>query len=379
MKFLGSSITLAIIAISSFSVPIYAYASSAGVIKNQTPSIESHFLPRPSVQTRLDFDAWDFMLSETVLYMGPSTRTPAARKAASLGSRLPTGNKSRIRMEGNKILYDLMNDKVKSEMKNYAEELIALGNRIDIPSLPRNEQLAYWINLHNAVIVTTIIDNYPGPRRQPSLIKPIKGSETKLHDANIIEIDGHPISLRDIREKIVFPNWKNKDVPFAFHLGYLSSPSLANSAYDGTNIRTQLARNAYEFMNSLRGYERGKLNPYISEISPWYFPKMDSEMDSYFQRKMRPEVYAEFIENGVKEARKQDLAVADITGGHGSRLVFANTETSSRSRQALGSDIDDFLKARASKFSKLRKKEWFRRGTVTIEDTPTDSGIAEVE
>jgi hypothetical protein len=94
---------------------------------------------------------------------------------------------------------------------------------------------------------------------------------------------------------------------------------------------------------------------------------------------MRPEVYTEFIENGIKETKRQDLAVADITGGHGSRLAFANMETSSRSRQALGSDIDDFLKARASKFSRLRNKEWFRRGTVIIEDTPTDIGVTEVE
>ncbi|MEP3655251.1 MAG: DUF547 domain-containing protein [Litorimonas sp.] len=319
------------------------------------------------------------MLSETVLYMGPSTRTPATRNTPKLGSRLQTGNKSRLRMEGNKILYTLMNDSVKSGIKSYSEELVDIGNRIDIPSLPRNEQLAYWINLHNALVVSTIVENYPGPRRQPGLIKPIEGSDALLHDAKLIEIDNHALSLRDIREKIVFPNWKNKDVPYAFHLGHLSSPSLANSAYNSSELSTQLARNAYEFFNSLRGYEEGNLNPYVHEVSGWYYPKMTDELDSYLQKKMRPEVYAEFAANGIKKLDKQDLTVADITGGHGRRRLSANMDTSSRSRLALGPDIDDFLNARAEKFGKLEQKEWYRRGTVTIEDTPTTGELPNIE
>ena len=362
----------ATVGISPIALSIDANATTTADVKQIVAQDVSYFTPRPKLDTRLDFSTWDFMLSETVLYMGPSTRRPAPRKTASVGSRLVSGNKSRLRLEGNKILYPLMNNYVKSEFIAYKDELIALGNTHDIPSLPKNEQLAYWINLHNAVVVSTLIDAYPGPKRQPALIKPVKGSDATLHDAKLINIKNHALSLRDIREKIVFPNWKNKDVPFAFHLGYQSSPSLSNSAYEGEKIDLQMARNAYEFFNSLRAYEKGTLNPYIAEVSNWYFPNMNQDFETYMQRKMRPEVFAEFSVNGIKKIGKPDLSIADMTGGHGTQLFASNLQTSSRSRSALGPEIDDFLTARAIKFQRLEEKEWYRRGTVTIEDTPTD-------
>jgi len=99
---------------------------------------------------------------------------------------------------------------------------------------------------------------------------------------------------------------------------------------------------------------------------------MDADFESYIQRKMRPEVFAEFSANGIKKIGKPDLSIADMTGGHGTRLFASNLQTSSRSRSALGPEIDDFLTARAIKFQRLREEEWFTRGTVTIEDTPTD-------
>lgn len=362
----------AAVGISPIALSMDANATTAADVKQIVAQDFSYFTPRPKIDTRLDFSAWDYMLSESVLYMGPSTRRPAPRRTASVGSRLSTGNKSRLRLEGNKILYPLMNSYVKSEFIAYKDELIELGNTYDIPSIPKNEQLAYWINLHNAVVVSALIKEYPGPRRQPSLIQPIKGSDLTLHDAKLINIKGYALSLRDIREKIVFPNWKNKDVAFAFHLGYQSSPSLSNSAYEGRNIDKQIARNAYEFFNSLRAYEKGTLNPYVVEVSEWYFPNMDIDFESYMQRKMRPEVFAEFSVNGIKKIGKPDLSIADMTAGHGTRLFASNLQTSSRSRSALGPEIDDFLTARSIKFQRLEEKEWYRRGTVTIEDTTTD-------
>ena len=375
-------ILFAAIGLMPVSVPIAASASATGKVEVKSTSIASHFTPRPSVSTKLDFDAWDFMLSETVLYMGPSTRTRSAKNQAQTGTRINRSHTSPYKMEGNKVLYALMENEVKSEMKIYADELIELGNRLDIPALPKNEQLAYWINLHNAVVITTISENYPGPKRRPNLIRPIKGSDVRLHDAKLIKIDGLALSLRDIREQIVFPNWKNGDVPYGFHLGYLGSPSMANVAYNATDLRAQLARNAYEFVNSLRGYESGKLSPYIRDVSPWFYPGMETKLDSYFQKRMRPEVYGEFKANGIKSMNREELTIADMTGGYGKNggmeRYYANLQSTAEP-SLLGAEIQKFLQDRAAKNLQLSKKEWFRRGTVTIVDTPTEDGPTEIQ
>lgn len=361
-----------------------AMNASATTMQNEKTTTQDffHFKPRPSVNTRLDFSTWDFMLSETVLYMGPSTRTRASRNLPQTGTRLSRSHYSPYKMEGNKVLYALMKRNVKSEMKAYATELIELGNRLDIPALPKNEQLAFWINLHNAVLITTISDHYPGPKRRPSLIKPIKGSDVTLHDAKLIEIDGYKLSLRDIREKIVFPNWKNGDIPYAFHLGNLGSPSMANTAYNGTDLRAQLARNGYEFVNSLRGYSKGKISPYIRDVSSWYYPDMESKLDNYFKIRMRPEVFAEFKANGINSLNDPELVIADMTGGYGVNGGMERYYSNLRSTTGpsfLGADIEEFLRDRAAKNLQLSKKDWFRRGTVTIEDNPTDGDNVEIK
>jgi len=128
----------AAVGIAPIALSIDANATTTAEVEQIVAQNFSYFTPRPELDTRLDFSTWDFMLSETVLYMGPSTRRPAPRKSASVGSRLATGNKSRLRLEGNKILYPLMNNYVKSEFIAYKDELIELGNTYDIPALPKN-------------------------------------------------------------------------------------------------------------------------------------------------------------------------------------------------------------------------------------------------
>ena len=95
---------------------------------------------------------------------------------------------------------------------------------------------------------------------------------------------------------------------------------------------------------------------------------------------MRSEVYAEYQTHGIKNIDKQDLTIADITGGygHGRSVLFANESTTSLSRDKLGTEIDDYLRDRRLKSLRLKNKEWFKNGTVTIIDIETEDN-GEVE
>ena len=358
---LRSLIISATVGVLWVSFPSASYADSKGQVQSQSSTIESHFAPRPSAATRIDYDAWDFILGEIVLFMGPSARQRPPG-ASRVGPRR-VEHTSRYRLEGNKVMYSLLPDEMKMEIKAYSDELVELGNRLDIPSLSNNEQLAYWFNLHNAVLITTISENYTPPHSRPSLIKPIKGSDARLHDAKLITINDYALSLRDIREKIVFQNWRYQDVPYAFHLGNLGSPNMANYAYSAAILDSQLKSNAEEYVNSLRAYHRGNLSSYFREVAPWYYPDLYTDLDSYFKKRMRPEVYTEYKLGGVQKIVRADLTLADLTGGIGKATA-----------------IRPYIQERAFKFDKLRQMEWYRNSFVTIEDTPTtDDGTSVVE
>ncbi len=355
---------------------IDATPASASTVDIRTPL--TAFTPRPSKNSQIGYGAWSGLLGDIILYMGPSTRTPFRVPARETGTRISRTHNSPFRLEGNKVLYPHMRSNVKTAIREYVSELEDVGNRLDIPAMPRNEQLAYWINLHNAVVIREVAENYPGPQRRPEKIKPIDGSDLTLHDAKLITINEVSLSLRDIRERIVYPNWDNPDVAFAFYLGDASSPSLSNVAYNASELGNQIKSNAEQYANSLRGMDKGKVSRIYHDIAPWYFPDFTNDVEAYFRKRLREEVFAEYIKAGYRGVNRYDNVVNDITAGYGERGRQRLSVSSDIDGFALGKDVQQFLNDRAKKIEKLRKEPWFKRVTVTIIDIETEDN-AEVE
>lgn len=354
------------------SLSLTANAAAAGQVQSQPKTLEAHFTPRPSKETQIGYGAWSGLLGDIILYMGPSTRTEFKTPQRETGSRLIRIHNSPFRLEGNKVLYPHMHDGIKTAIRDYTVELESIGNRIDIPAMPRNEQLAFWINLHNAIVIREVAENYPGPNRKPEKIKPIEGSDATLHEAKLVTIDGTSLSLKDIRERIVYSNWNNPDVAIAFYLGDSSSPSLSNVAYTASELGPQIKTNAEEYANSLRGMDSGKVSRIYHDIAPWYFPDFNADIETYFRKRQREEVFSEYADTGYRGINRYDNVVNDITGGFGERGRQRLSVSSNIDDFALGKDVQQFLTDRSKKIEVLRKKPWFKRGTVTIIDIETE-------
>jgi hypothetical protein len=371
-RFLASTaiVTMALMTASFVATP--AAQAAEDVVMTTTAAPLTQFTPQPSKNTQIGYRAWSELLGDIILFMGPSTRQNWKAPERELGSRISRTHNSPYRMEGNKVLYPYMRGNIKTAIEEYVVELEGIGNRIDIPAMPRNEQLAYWINLHNALVINIVAENYPGPQRKPENIKPVEGSDLTLHDAKVITIDGVPLSLRDIREAIVYPNWSSPDVPLAFYLGDASSPSLSNVAYLPSELGTQLKANAEEYVNSLRGIDDGKVSRVFHDVAPWYFPDFNADIDGYFQSRMRAEVFREYSNKGYRGVNRYDNIVNDITAGWGERGRQRLSVSSDIDGFAFGKEVQQFFVDRAEKIERLRKEPWFKRGTVTIIDIETE-------
>lgn len=375
-----SKITSVILSFGFCACPIFSSANTPNLeIANHSvqtrPSPLILFTPRTSKNGQIGYQAWSELLGDIILYMGPSTRTTFKAPPRETGTRLHRTHISPFRLEGNKVLYPYMHDNIKSAVNNYVSELEEIGNRVDIPAMPRNEQLAYWINLHNAVVINEVTKNYPGPKRRPENIQPIEGSDATLHIAKLITIDNVALSLKDIRERIVYPNWKNPDVAMAFYLGDASSPSLSNVAYTASDLKEQIKTNAEQYANSLRGMDNGKVSRVYHNIAPWYFPDFTTDIQSYFHQRLREEVFTEYVNAGYRGVNRYDNVVNDITAGMGERGRQRLSASSDFDDFALGKDVQQFLTDRAEKIEQLRKKPWFKRGSTTIIDIETDDNV----
>ena len=115
--------------------------------------------------------------------------------------------------------------------------------RLDIAS--PQEQVAFWINGYNALVLQTVINQYPIPERTRDYpagsIRQIPGAfERQPH-----RLAGRTLTLDQI-EQTVLPSFHDPRVFLALGRGAVASGRLRSETYDARRLDTQLAEAASE-------------------------------------------------------------------------------------------------------------------------------------
>ncbi|HIF50482.1 MAG TPA: DUF547 domain-containing protein [Thiotrichaceae bacterium] len=151
----------------------------------------------------------------------------------------------------------------KKILKEYLLEL----QGIDPRRYHKVEQMAYWINLYNALTVNLILDNYP--------VKSIKKLGNGFFsfgpwDDEVAEIAGHRLSLNDIEHKILRPIWQDLRIHYAVNCASYSCPNLSAKAFTSANTNMLLDQGASDYINHTRGVSFDKGELIVSSIYHWY-------------------------------------------------------------------------------------------------------------
>lgn len=133
---------------------------------------------------------------------------------------------------------------------------------------PKEAQLAYWINVYNALTVRGILREYPTTS--------IRNHTAKLGGYNIwkdllLWVDGKNYSLDDIEHQVLRKMGEPR-IHFAIVCASIGCPPLANRAYTAKDLDSQLAANARRFFAqpaNFRADERSR-TVYVSELLKWY-------------------------------------------------------------------------------------------------------------
>ena len=335
------------------------------------------FVPKKQTSnTIIDYGVWDEALSNVVLRLGQSIRERARRPNPEVGTRIVFGHKSAYRLEGSRVTFSYLNDEYKDGLTQYRKDLERIANTVDITRLSRNEQLAFWFNLHNVVVVEQIALQYPIKR--PSELR-VGENGRRLSEAKLLNIREIPVSLRDIRENIVFANWSNPDVIYGFFHGDIGSPALQNYAFTGSNVHQVLKIQAGEFVNSLRGFHESssalKFSVLYEEAKPYFFTNWPDALKTHLGKHASPDVLEELAKNKPVKFDRYDPVVADLLAGDGSRTPNLNVrlDIAGRSDTSLISPgVARLLRELQQKTKTMRRRGMImKRGTVTIEDVET--------
>ncbi len=352
-----------------------AVAGGAPTAQAVTGTIEdasfARFAPRQaSVTTRIDYALLDAALGSFVLRMGRSIREGAPRPDPGMGSRIQYGHDSRFRLEGNRVGFGYLEPEAIAGLTAYRADLESIAAQVDIASLPRNEQLAYWINLHNVAVIEQIALAYPVS--QPSAIR-IAGSTLPLDETRFITVAGVRMSPKDIRTRIVFPHWRDPKVLYGFFRGEIGGPSIQAEAFTGANVGEMLDTSAKEFVNSLRGTQKSGDTLLVSEIyaeaRPFYFNDWPNDLKRHLLSHTDEDVGAIVTGAAMAEARIYDRDIADFSKGKpdpGYNTIYSDG-TAQRTR--ISADVIRLLGEREQKFDKILRRS-DRVGTVTVIEFP---------
>jgi hypothetical protein len=141
--------------------------------------------------------------------------------------------------------------------------------RVQVSSLPRNEQFAFWMNLYNALIVELVLDHYPIDSVRD--IGMVSGSSSEGPWAmQRVTIEGKGLSPDDIEHRIVRPGWKDCRIHYGFNCATLGGPNLTAEPFLGRAVDDQLDAAAVAFINHPRGVRIEPRGLATSSLYHWY-------------------------------------------------------------------------------------------------------------
>lgn len=323
------------------------------------------------IEHTIDYSIWTDAMKALVISMGPSARETAGIPENSLGTRRQYGHDSRYRLEGSMVLFPFFNREIIESFTIYREDLESVAATLDIQSLSRNEQLAYWINLHNVALMEQLANQWPV--RQP---RDVRIDGVPLDDAKIITVEGVALSLKDIRTKIVYPNWKDPKVMYGFWRGEIGGPALQREAFNAENVGRLLEAGAIDFVNSLRGTQKLgdtlQVSENFLEAAPFYFPDFEADLRRHIDQYAGDEVKAILARTSQIDASISEHDIADIAGGVREPTYQNITSNGLAIDFRIPPSMNRLLVDRQIKNEKLIREGRF--GTVIVNANPDEDG-----
>lgn len=188
---------------------------------------------------------------------------------------------------------------------------IANLSGISISQYNRDEQLAYWINLYNALTVQLILDHYPVDSIRDIKISPglfVIGP----WNASLVSIEDENLTLNDIEHRILRPIWRDPRIHYVLSCASIGCPNLRDRAYPSSAMDGLLDQAATAYVNDPRGVSivNGKVS--VSKIYDWFisdFGGSEKSVLRHIKQFAKPQLAARLREIGKLSGEHYDWSI----------------------------------------------------------------------
>ncbi|HIF10985.1 MAG TPA: DUF547 domain-containing protein [Sneathiellales bacterium] len=146
---------------------------------------------------------------------------------------------------------------------------IAYLERVRIGTYNRQEQMAFWINLYNALTIRLVLRHYPLQSIRDIDISP-GWFAVGPWGAPLTKIEGQILSLDDIEHSILRPIWQDPRLHYALNCAAVGCPNLMPRAFTSAGLGAQLDAAARAFVNHPRAVSIESNGVRVSRLYKWY-------------------------------------------------------------------------------------------------------------
>ncbi|HVT60903.1 MAG TPA: DUF547 domain-containing protein [Thermoanaerobaculia bacterium] len=144
---------------------------------------------------------------------------------------------------------------------------------VDVSGLAPPDQLAYWINLYNISVVSTVVDHYPVNSIRDISTDPI--TRLNVFKKETVAVKGGKLSLNDIENQKIRAGFKDPRIHFAINCAASSCPPIRPEAFTGPRLGEQLDDQARRFLNEPnRGVKidsrDGSVVIHVTKVMDWF-------------------------------------------------------------------------------------------------------------
>ena len=136
----------------------------------------------------------------------------------------------------------------------------------DLAALSYYEQLAFWLNAYNALVIKGVVDRYPTTSVRS--VKPFGGFFYRLK----FQVAGKPYTLNEIEHDVIRAEFVDARVHFALVCASAGCPTLENRAFFADTLEERLETATFNFVANPEKVrlERSERRLYLSKIFKWY-------------------------------------------------------------------------------------------------------------
>jgi hypothetical protein len=126
----------------------------------------------------------------------------------------------------------------------------------------RNDELAYWINAYNAIVIDQVLDRWP--------IESVIDHKVSFFVLTRYDIDGRPISLYSLENDTIRKGFGDERIHFALNCGGVGCPRLPAEPFRGDRLEAQLQRETRFYVHESRNVADEDGHLVLNEIFDWY-------------------------------------------------------------------------------------------------------------